>query len=131
MILETLFAGVLGAFLYGGLELLWRGHTHWTMLIAGGVCFAAMYLIAVRTDWPAAGKWLASAAVITAVEFVTGAVVNLRLGWQVWDYSSLPLNLRGQICLLYSSLWFALSIPGTALCGLLRRLFARGRSALR
>ena len=24
---------------YGLVETLWRGHTHWTMLVAGGVCF--------------------------------------------------------------------------------------------
>ena len=28
-------AGGLG---YGGLELLWRGRTHWSMLLCGGVC---------------------------------------------------------------------------------------------
>ncbi|MEG1633009.1 MAG: hypothetical protein RR314_03040 [Oscillospiraceae bacterium] len=120
MLLETLFSGVLGAALYGGLELLWRGRTHWTMLLAGGLCFSVMYLLATRADWPLWQKWLCSAAVITTVEFVTGAVVNLRLGWDVWDYSDLPLNLCGQICLLYSAIWFLLAIPGTALCSLLK-----------
>lgn len=125
MLLETLFAAGVGAALYGGIEILWRGRTHWTMLLAGGLCFAIMYLIATRTDWPALEKWLASAAVITAVEFVTGALVNVRMGWNVWDYSSMPLNLYGQICPLYSFYWFLLSIPGTALCGGISRLVFR------
>jgi len=98
---EALFAGALGAVLYGALELLWRGRTHWTMLILGGVCFAVMYLIATRSTWPLLQKWISSAAVITALEFLAGAAVNIRLGWDVWDYSDQPFNLFGQICLLY------------------------------
>lgn len=38
-------AGGLG---YGGLELLWRGRTHWSMLLCGGVCAVLIYLIAGR-----------------------------------------------------------------------------------
>ena len=37
--------------------------------------------------------------VVTGIEFVSGCIVNLWLGWNVWDYSHLPLNLLGQICL--------------------------------
>ena len=110
--------------LYGGGELLWRGRTHWTMLLAGGTCFAIMYLMDTRTDWPIWGKWVAGAAVITTVEFVTGTLVNLRLGWNVWDYSAMRFNVMGQICPLYSFYWLLLSIPGTALCsGISRWVF--------
>ena len=120
-LLETLFAGVLGAALYGILETLWRGRTHWTMLIAGGVCFAFMYLVATRGVFPIWQKWIMCAAFITAVEFITGALVNVRLGWEVWDYSALPLNLYGQICARYCVYWLALSVPGVWLCSLIHR----------
>lgn len=115
---------LLGALGYGALELLWRGHTHWTMLLAGGACFSVMYLVATRTDFPLWQKWIACAACITAVEFVTGCIVNLRLGWGVWDYSALPGNLCGQICLLYSAFWLILSVPGVWACEQLRRLLS-------
>ncbi|NCC69402.1 MAG: hypothetical protein EOM14_14665, partial [Clostridia bacterium] len=107
--------------LYGAIELLWRGRTHWTMLIAGGISFSVMYLIATRSNWTLPQKWICSAAVITTLEFVIGSIVNIRLGWNVWDYSGRPFNLYGQICLLYSVLWFLLAIPGTALCKLIKQ----------
>ena len=46
---------------------------------------------------------------ITAVEFVFGLVFNVFLGMSVWDYSSVPGNILGQICPLFSVLWCGLS----------------------
>lgn len=120
-LLEFLWVWLLGGGGYCLLELLWRGRTHWTMFLAGGVCVLLMYLIATRTAFPPWQKWIACAAAITAVEFTAGCIVNLRLGWDVWDYSALPLNLGGQICALYSFFWFLLSIPGCFVCAGLHR----------
>ena len=47
---------------------------------------------------------------VTAVELIFGAVVNLWLKWNVWDYSDVPMNLWGQICLPFSLLWVALMV---------------------
>ena len=47
----------------------------------------------------------------TGIELAVGAVFNLGLGWRIWDYSGQPLNFKGQICLLYSGLWYLLSLP--------------------
>lgn len=88
------------------------------MLLCGGACFALMYQIslsALTFPW----KCLLSACVITAVEFVTGCLVNIILKWQVWDYSSLPGNLWGQICPQFFLMWLLLSVPGLGLCRLL------------
>ena len=52
-----------------------------------------------------------SAGIITAVEFLVGLVVNVWLKFNVWDYSKLPYNVMGQVCLLYTNLWFFLSLP--------------------
>ena len=113
----------LGAFGYAGLELLFRGRTHWSMMLTGGLCLLLLYLIAVRSHWTKPQQWIAGAAIITTLEFLVGIVVNLHFGWAVWDYSTLPLNLFGQICPLFSLLWFSLCIPGSALCRKLHRLF--------
>ena len=120
--MELLPVFALGSILYGLTEILWRGWTHWTMLLCGGICFTLMYLVS-GSELSLVKKWLLSTCIITTVEFVAGCIVNLRLHWQVWDYSSLPVNLLGQICPRFILMWFALSIPGVALCTLLHRLF--------
>lgn len=120
--LEFLFVYTLGAVGYGTLELLWRGYTHWTMLLTGGLCFSLIYLTATRLICPLWQKWVLCAAVVTTVELLVGILVNRVLGWGVWDYSSLPFNLGGQICLRYSLYWLCLAVPAVALCRWLRQL---------
>ena len=107
-----------GGLLYGFIEIAFRGYTHWSMLIAGGVCLVLIYLVNASIDAPKWQKWIMGGAVITTVEFVTGCIVNLQLGWNVWDYSGYRFNLMGQICLLFSVLWIGLSIPAIECCNL-------------
>lgn len=115
--MEKLFIYLLGAAGYGILELLWRGYTHWTMLVVGGLCFFLIYHIFRRysfcTIWE---KALAGSMIITVVELLSGIVINVILGWEVWDYSDEFFNIMGQVCLLYSVLWFAVSAGLVYLC---------------
>ena len=101
-----------GALGYPALEILWRGYTHPTMALAGGVCAVALFRI---NRAFAAGSLLlrlfASGAAITLTELIFGVTFNLALGMEVWDYSDLPLSLLGQICLPYALLWCLLSLP--------------------
>ena len=120
--LEMIFIYVLGALGYGSIELLWRGRTHWTMLLTGGLCFLMIYLIQTRLRLPAAAKPPLCAAGITLSELLVGLLVNRVLGWGVWDYSALPCNLLGQICLRYSIYWLLLSLPLLAFSRWLRAL---------
>ena len=105
----TVFA--LGAAAYGLIEVLFRGHTHWTMVLTGGACVLTFYYL---LEWliamPLAVSALAGAAIITAYEFFVGLVVNRWLGWQVWDYSAMPGNVMGQICPAFSAAWFGLCL---------------------
>ena len=43
--MEMIAVYVTGGLLYGLIELLWRGWTHWSMLLCGGLCFTLMYAI--------------------------------------------------------------------------------------
>lgn len=111
-----------GGTAYGLVEVLYRGHTHWTMLLLGGLCFWLMAQIGSRL--PSLPNWLCAvpcAYMITVLEFLTGCVVNLGLGWNVWDYSSLPLNLLGQVSLTFLGLWYLLSLPALPLAKAMKR----------
>ena len=111
---------------YSLLEILWRGFTHWTMAVTGGLCFFLLYRLNLRR--PREGvlrKCLRGTFAVTAVECLVGCVVNRLLKWQVWDYSGRFGNLLGQVCPLYTGLWFLLCIPVYGLAGLVRKLLAR------
>lgn len=103
---------------YAALEILWRGYTHWTMALTGGVVFTAM--AGLREQLRGVGlprRCLAGAALITTAEFIVGCVVNLRYHMQVWDYSREKFNVLGQICAKYAALWALLSAPAMTLAG--------------
>lgn len=107
---------VLGGGLYVTLEFFWRGYSHVSMFLAGGASLLLLGGVTLRfPGLPLLALCAVGAVLITAVEFLTGAVVNVLLKLNVWDYSDLPLNLYGQVCARYSLLWFALSAPGAAL----------------
>lgn len=120
MKLLTLFLS--GGLIYILIEMLWRGHTHWTMFMVGGICFVLVGLI---NEWftfemPLVSQMVISMFVITVVEFIAGYIINIRLSWNVWDYSEMPFNLKGQICLPYMGLWFLLSALAIVLDDYLR-----------
>ncbi|MBP1582163.1 MAG: hypothetical protein J6A26_07190 [Oscillospiraceae bacterium] len=114
----------LGGCAYGLVEVVFRGYTHWTMLLLGGLCFWLMAQIATLSPRPV---WLTAAPcalLITGLEFLTGCVVNLLLGWNVWNYSNQPFNLLGQICLSFLGIWYLLSIPALPLAKHLKQRLA-------
>ena len=113
---------IIGGAIYVSLEYFWRGYSHWTMFILGGICFICLGLINEILTWdtPLWKQMFIGGAIITTLEFVTGCIVNLWLGWSVWDYSNLPLNLLGQISLISSFGWFFLSLIGIVLDDWLR-----------
>lgn len=114
----------IGAVGYSCIELAWRGFTHWSMAVAGGSCFLLIHTV--NRKWPSKKLWVKSlmgAGIITGVEFVTGCVVNLLMHWDVWDYSHRAFHLLGQVCPLFSVLWFLLCIPVLLLSSLLGRKF--------
>lgn len=100
---------ILGGAAYGLLETLFRGYTHWTMVLTGGACVLTLYLL---SGWLLSMNLvlsaMAGAVIITIYEFCVGVIVNLRLGWDVCDYSSLPGNILGQICPTFTLAWFML-----------------------
>ena len=109
--IRPLILFVIGGLLYLLIELAFRGHTHWTMFFVGGLCFVLVGAINEVIPWETSFilQCVIGGVIITAVEFVSGCIINLWLGWAVWDYRDMPFNLLGQICLPFSLLWVLIS----------------------
>ena len=110
-IFRLLILFIIGAFVYMGIEIAFRGYTHWTMGIVGGLCFVIIGGLNNYYDWqmPFWKQCLVGALVVTSLEFVAGVVLNLELGLSIWDYSNMFGNVLGQICLPFSIAWYGLS----------------------
>lgn len=92
------------------------------MFLLGGVCFICMGLINELIPWdmPLWQQVIIGTCIVTGLEFLTGCIVNLWLGWGVWDYSMLPGNLLGQICPQFFGLWIPVVLAGIVLDDWLR-----------
>ena len=95
----------IGGVIYLMIEIIWRylmnrPDTHWTMFIVGGLAFLIIGSINEYFTWEIP-IWLQSiigTIAVTVLEFISGCVLNIWLGLNIWDYSNMPLNLFGQIC---------------------------------
>lgn len=110
----------LGGMGYVGLELLWRQRSHSSMFILGGLCFLALGELS--ESFPKLSpstKAAAGAGIVTVLELITGVLVNRH--HNIWDYSGLPANFMGQICLPFTLLW----IPVSALAMVIHRRLSK------
>ena len=108
---------MVGAVGYGLLECLWRGRTHWSMLLAGGLCFSMLtHIEQVCNKWRYLYRCVLGSGVITMIELIFGLIFNRLLHRNVWDYSHIRYNVAGQICLLYSVLWGFLTALVLPIC---------------
>ncbi len=117
--------GYLAAFLFGAgvypmLELFWRGYTHITMSLLGGICMASIYFVYIAFSGTGFFlRALLSTVIITAWEFLFGAILNIALEMDVWNYSDMALNVMGQVCAPYAAIWLLLSAPALLVCRLI------------
>ena len=113
----------IGAVCYSALEILWRGFTHWSMSLAGGVCMCGIYTINDKMKKiNRMEKCALCTLLITTVEFLFGVIFNLILHMHIWDYSRFKYNILGQVCLIYSLLWFIVSFPALRICDYLKKI---------
>lgn len=101
----------IGGTIYWTIEILYRGYSHYSMYILGGVCFISCGLINEKFSWemPLWKQMGISTIMITTLEFIVGIIVNIIFKMNIWDYSNMPFNVLGQICLPFSIIWFFLS----------------------
>lgn len=112
-LVQALVIFLAGGFIYGLIEVIYRGHTHPSMFVLGGISllwvggFGRFF----RRRPPVWAQVLAGGAFITCAEFLCGLVYNVWLGMRVWDYSRIQFNIMGQVCPTFFFSWVALSLP--------------------
>lgn len=107
--IQYLIAALIGGFGYCLIEIIWRGRTHYSMFFAGAIVLSTFYYISKNMQMPFLMKCLLGMVIITGIELVLGVWFNIWLKEGVWDYSNVPLNFMGQICVPFSLAWFFLS----------------------
>ncbi len=121
-IYKILIIGYVGSFLGVLIEMLWclltRGHIEsraglvygpFSLLYGVGAVAMTLALYAFRNR----GRWLSffgGFVVGSIVEYVCSWGQELLMGSRSWDYSDMPYNLNGRICLLYSIFWGILGV---------------------
>lgn len=124
---------LIGAIVYMGIEILWRGYTHWTMGVLGGIILILIGLIdeVGRGDIPLLWQAPIGSIIITLLEYYAGWILNIKLNLDIWDYSDLPFNVDGQVCLPFSLLWMLLSVVAVWLDNFIRwKLFNEPRKKI-
>ena len=118
---EYLFIWASGGSLYYTFELVFRGFSHWSMFVLGGICMVFFTVQGQMLHWqdPLWRQILRGTIFITAMEFITGIIVNKWLHLQVWDYTDQPFQLFGQICLPFALIFSGLCALGILLSGYL------------
>ena len=115
---------LIGGISYFFLEILYRGYSHLSMIIVGGLCFLFIGSIdkILNRNIPLIFQMLLSVLIVDILELISGIILNKVLLLNVWDYSNLKLNFLGQISLISSIGWFFLSIIAIYIDDLLRHV---------
>ncbi|MDD6441920.1 MAG: hypothetical protein PUG71_07425 [bacterium] len=118
---EYIFFWALGGCIYYGIEIAFRGFSHWSMFCVGGLVFLFCIIQGVKMEW-SEGLWVQIIrGVIYAIslEFTTGIIFNKWLRKNIWDYSDQPLQLWGQICVPFAIIFSGLLLIAILLGGFL------------
>ena len=115
--LKPLVLFTVGGSIYYLIEFVYKtfvsgGILHWSMLLLGGLCFLIIGALNEKLPWEMSiiKQGLIGAIIVTVLEFVFGIVLNTILKLNIWDYSHLPFNIMGQVCLPFAIAWFFLAI---------------------
>lgn len=116
------------ATVYFFLEVAWKSlhgrpeTISWTMLVLALILAIPLERCGAEMPWhsPLWLQGIVCGTGITAAELIAGLVLNMWLKLGIWDYSGLPLNLAGQICVPFWLLWCVLSIPAIVILDFLR-----------
>lgn len=98
--------------IYYALEILYDGSSHWSMYVCGGLSgLVGDFLCQHRARISLILRAVYITIAILVFEYAAGLLFNIYLGMNIWDYSQIPLNLHGQICIRFALIWFFIFSP--------------------
>lgn len=118
---EYLFLWAVGGCIYYLTEILFRGFSHWTMFVLGGICLDFFTVQGRMVNWedPMWRQILRCVVFVVSMEFISGIILNKWMNLGIWDYSRLPFQLFGQICLPFAIIFSGFCAVGILLSGYL------------
>lgn len=101
----------------------------WTMLLVALILCIPVERCGSECEWytPLPIQALGCTVLVTIVEYCAGMVLNVWLGLNIWDYSNIPLNFHGQICVPFMVLWYVLCLVFIVVFDWLRYWVAGGQ----
>ena len=84
-IAKAYYLFMIGGATYLFMEVTFRGYSHISMFVVGGLCFILIGLINELTTLSITTQMLLSTGIITMLEYISGGILNLALGLNVWD----------------------------------------------
>ena len=112
-IYKNIILFLVGFCVYITMEVIYKGgYSHWTMGVCAGLAIVLLDKINDCISWDvdiliqcSLGMFL-----VTGMELAIGLIFqNTNLLPVMWDYSNMPLNFRGIICIPFMALWMVLS----------------------
>lgn len=84
----------------------------WTMLLLAILLSVPLERFGTELPWemPLILQAAVCTVAITVTELLAGLILNVWMGLGIWDYSHLPFNLWGQICLQFALIWWGLCL---------------------
>lgn len=110
-LLKNIILFIIFGAIYFGMECVWKGHlTHWSMFVLAGFIGVLIGGINEYIPWEVPFTQQCSMGMIMATigEGITGLIVNVWLGLNVWHYDFLPF-FWGQCSLPFCFAWFFLA----------------------
>ena len=112
---------IVGFCVYITIEVCFRGYSFPLMGIVGGIDFILIDKINDRISWHIGIliQGIIGSAIITLSELIVGTIDRLYLHLNMWDYSNLPFNYNGVICLEFSLLWIIMAVVAVFLADMI------------
>lgn len=97
---------------YIAIEVSYRGWSGIVSGVMGGVAFVLIDAINDEISWDVdlLIQGIMGSAIITFFELTVGELIKINGLLPMWNYSNMPLNFDGVVCLPFSLVWIIISV---------------------